>query len=84
MTRRYPQFSALARIQSLKLDKTRADKANIKFGIGCTSLIETSDVATPIRLITFHIVDVDTPFLLSIADMDSLKVKFNNLDNVMI
>ena len=74
----------MAKIQLVKLDKLRASKANIQFSISSTSLIGTSDVATSIGLVTFHIVNVDTPFLLSIADMDLLKAKFDNLKNAMI
>ena len=47
-------------------------------------MIGTSNVSTPIGLVTFHIVDMDTLFLLSIADIDLLKAKFDNLNNVMI
>ena len=35
-------------------------------------------------LITFHIVPVNTPFLLCLADMDKLEAFFNNITNRVI
>ncbi len=36
------------------------------------------------RLIEFHVIKVDTLFLLSLADMNRLKVYFNNVENLLI
>ena len=45
---------------------------NIQFGIRLTSLIRLAKVATPISIIKFHIVKVNTLFLLCLADIDHL------------
>ena len=39
---------------------------------------------TPIGQVEFHIVKADTPFLLSLADIDRLKVYLNNLANILV
>jgi hypothetical protein len=57
---------------------------NVQFGIGSTSSIGSAKIVTPIGTIEFHIVKVDTPFLLCLADMDHLQVYFNNLKNLLI
>jgi hypothetical protein len=78
------QFVALQRHQQVKLDESRAGEASIQFGIGGTTSIGTADVQTPIGMITFHIVFADVPFLLCLDDIDRLKVRFDNLENVLI
>ena len=83
-TARESQFQALQRIQDVKLNKLRAGEANITFGIGQTSSLRTVDVSTPVGQITFHVVPADIPFLFCLADIDRLRVKFDNLDNVVI
>ena len=57
---------------------------NVQFGIGSTSSIGSARVSTPIGTVEFHIVKVNTPFLLCLADMDNLQVYFNNLKNLLI
>jgi len=56
----------------------------VQFGIGTTSSIGLTIVDTPISQVQFHIVKSDTPFLLSLADMDHLGVYFNNLTNSLV
>ena len=41
-------------------------------------------VPTPFGDIDFHIVPTNTPFLMCIQDMDRMKIKFDNLSNVLI
>ncbi|SLM40545.1 hypothetical protein SS1G_12712 [Lasallia pustulata] len=38
----------------------------------------------PVGTIEFHIIKADTPFLLCIADMDNLKVYYNDLENILV
>ena len=40
-------------------------------------------VRTPVGRINFHVVEADTPFLLSLADMDYLGLRFDNLKNTI-
>ena len=39
---------------------------------------------TPIRVIKFYIIKVDTLFLLYLANIDTLQVYYNNLSNRLI
>ena len=39
---------------------------------------------TPISTIEFHITETDTLFLLSLVDINALKVYLNNLKNVLV
>ena len=39
---------------------------------------------TPISTIEFYITETDTPFLLSLANIDALKVYLNNLKNILV
>ena len=47
-------------------------------------LIRTANVDTPLRTITFYVVPANTLFLFCLYDMDNLKVKFDNLKNVLV
>ena len=78
------QFLALQKIQDVKLDKSRKGEAKVQFGIGATESLGTADVMTPIGKVTFHVVPADTPFLLSLKDLDDLGATFDNLKNVLI
>ena len=46
--------------------------------------IGTVQVNTPIGSIVFHVVEADTPFLLSLRDLDKLGFYFNNLKNCLV
>jgi hypothetical protein len=46
--------------------------------------LETIQVFTPLKIITFHVVPANTPFLFCIQDMDRMGIKLNNLKNVLI
>ena len=81
----YGQFVAFQRLDpSVQLNTTTQGMVNVQFGIGSTSSIGSAKIVTPIVTIEFHIVKVDTPFLLCLADMDHLQVYFNNLKNLLI
>jgi hypothetical protein len=81
----YGQFQALLQIDdSLTLDKSTKGAVAVQFGIGSTSSIGSLTINTPIGKVCFHIVDVDTPFLLCLADMDNLNVYYNNLTDQLI
>jgi hypothetical protein len=81
----YGQFQALQKAdQSVRLDTSTKGQVNIQFGIGNATSIGTADVVSPVGTVRFHIVETDTPFLLSLADMDRLQIYFNNLRNVVV
>ncbi|OCK91675.1 uncharacterized protein K441DRAFT_573488, partial [Cenococcum geophilum 1.58] len=57
---------------------------SVQFRIGSTSSISSIKVATLIGIVEFHVIKVNTPFLLCLVDIDNLRVYFNNLKNVLI
>ena len=80
----YGQFLAFQRTNDVQLDESTRGTVNVQFGIGSTSSIGSIKVDTPVGTVEFHVVKVDTPFLLCLKDMDILKVYFNNLENVLV
>ncbi|KAF6807096.1 hypothetical protein CPLU01_15834 [Colletotrichum plurivorum] len=81
----YPQVVALRRTHpAVEINTSHAGKANIRFGGG--DLLPsngTITVPTPFGPIDFHVVPVNTPFLLCLADMDRLRIRFDNLANTL-
>ena len=56
----------------MDINITQTGAVNIQFGIGLTTLIRLVAVKTLIGLVNFHIVKVNTPFLLCLIDIDRL------------
>lgn len=54
------------------------------FGIGSILFICTVNFCKPLDIIIFHIVQVNTSFLLCFADIDSLNACFNNIINIFV
>jgi len=61
-----------------------AGAINVQFGIGSTSSVGSITINTPVGNIEFHVVKADTPFLLCLADMDTLRVYYNNVTDMLI
>ena len=79
------QLKALQQLDtSVQLDKDTAGLANFTFGIESVVLIGSVNLHTSLGLVTFHIVPVNTPFLLCLADMDKHGAFFNNITNQVI
>jgi hypothetical protein len=76
------QFKTLQRINDVKLNKS--DRLVFKFEIEDIKSIDLIELETSLRMITFHIVEANISFLLSLADLDRLRVYFNNLTNELI
>ena len=47
-------------------------------------IIKAVTLAIPINTIMFHVIPIDTPFLLYLKGMDKLKVYFNNTCNEFV
>ena len=81
----YAQFQALQHVDnSVRLDTTTKDQVTVKFGIGITSYIGSTRVNTPIDQIEFYVMMANTPFLLSLIDIDKLGIYYNNLTDTLI
>jgi hypothetical protein len=78
------QFLALQKLHpEIKLE-TDIQGEPIHFGVGTGKCTGRLMYDTPIGRITFWVLDIDTPFLISIADLDRLRYYFNNLANMLI
>ncbi len=83
-TEKMKQFKALQRISNnLALNK-KTIESSIKFEIDNTLILEFVELNTLLEIITFHIVEVNIPFLLCLNDFDRLDIYFNNLINEIV
>src|SRR6266568_8258316 len=80
----YRQYLVYRKTYNTVINTLEAGAINIQFGISSTPSISSITVNTPVSNIKFYIVKADTPFLLCFADMDILKVYYNNLKNVLV
>ena len=79
------QLKALQQFNiSVQLNKNTAELANFIFGIKSVASIRFINLYTLLGSVTFHIVPVNTSFLLCLADMDKYGVFFNNITNQVI
>ena len=79
------QLKALQQIdRSITLDESTAGSTSFVFGIGKSSSIGTVKLNTPMGIVIFYIIQVKTPFLLCLADMDRLGAYFNNITNRLV
>jgi len=74
------QVKALQRERpDITLNKDQAGHAKITFGNGKPiESIGTVAVDTPVGLITFHVLETETPFLMCLDDMDRLQIYLDN------
>jgi hypothetical protein len=68
--------AACARTEKKSADYEKSNKPLAGLG--------TVIVKTPIGLVDFYVVKADTPFLLCLADMDRLRVYYNNVIDTLI
>ena len=68
----------------MDINKMQTKAINIQFGISLTILIKLIAVKTPISLVNFYIVTINTPFLLYFADIDKLQIYYNNITDTLI
>ena len=56
----------------MDIDITQTGAVNIQFGISSTALIGSIKIKTLISPVDFHIIKVDTPFLLCLVNINIL------------
>lgn len=66
------------------IDTTNKGAVNATFGIGSSSSIGSINIDTPIGECIFHVVTANTPFLLSLNDMDAKGIILDNVHNKLI
>ncbi|KAM4067357.1 DUF1421 multi-domain protein [Hirsutella rhossiliensis] len=78
------QGSCLTRMPTVQLRKN-ATIATVRFGGNePTNTIGITTVITPIGEVVFHVINMSTPFLLCLKDMDRLGAYLNNVTNELI
>lgn len=80
-----PQFKAPEAVnQRLYLYTLVAGQHTIRFGKGEATSLGKVAVPTPFGNIDFHILPTNTPFLSCLYDMDRLRIRLDNIRNVLI
>jgi hypothetical protein len=67
-----------------KMNTIKTETIHMQFEIDFIFSVESLNIDTSIETVKFHIVKTDTSFLLSLADINRLKVYFNNIENVLM
>ena len=80
----YRQYLIYKKTYNTVINTSEAGAINVQFSISSIPSISSITVNTLVGNIKFHIVKADTPFLLYFADIDILKVYYNNLKNVLV
>jgi hypothetical protein len=85
-TAEYEQYLAFKRHKIdriIDLNVFRAEAVNVQFDIESASSIESLIIDISFEIVKFHVIKTDISFLLSLADMNRLKVYFNNVENIL-
>jgi hypothetical protein len=83
-TAEYEQYLAFNKINpTIDLNLFRTETVNVQFEIESASSIESLTIDISFGIVKFHVIKTDIPFLLSLADMNRLKVYFNNVENIL-
>ncbi|KHJ30399.1 hypothetical protein EV44_g3633 [Erysiphe necator] len=81
----YNQYLAYCRLfSSIPINESEKGAVNATFGIGSTTSIGSIIIGTPIGECEFHILKTNTPFLLSLNDMDKRGIILDNLRNILV
>ena len=81
----YGQYLAYKRLsKDTKIDTAQAGTINVQFGIGSTPSLGSITIDTPIGNVDFYVVQADTPFILCLTDIDSLRTYYNNVTDILI
>jgi hypothetical protein len=81
----YEQYLAFNKMNlTIDLNLSRTETVNVQFDIESASSIESLIIDISFEIVKFHVIKTDISFLLSLADMNRLKVYFNNVENILI
>jgi hypothetical protein len=79
----YEQYLAFIKNISIDLNRTKTDTVNVQFEIESIFSLKSITIDTSIELMKLHVIKTNTSFLLSLANMNRLKVYFNNVENIL-
>jgi hypothetical protein len=78
----YNQYTAYKKLfGKTPIDTGQEGAVKATFGIGLTTSIGSITISTPIGQCEFHVVKANTPFLLSLAEIDTKKITLDNVQN---
>jgi hypothetical protein len=80
----YEQYLTFIKNISIDLNRIKTEAVNVQFEIESISSVESLIIDTLFELMKFHVIKTNTSFLLSLADMNRLKVYFNNVENLLV
>jgi hypothetical protein len=82
---RKPQVVAFQKLDPIiSIDISIAGNHKIRFGKGEAISISIIQIGTPLGNIMFYMLPTNTPFLYCLQDMDRIKVKLDNIQNVLV
>jgi hypothetical protein len=77
------QYLAFINNIFIELNSIKVEAVNVQFEIESIFLLESITIDISMRLMKFHVIKTNTLFLLSLADMNRLKIYFNNVENIL-
>ena len=80
----YRQYLTYKKISNIDIDIVQAGTINVQFGISSTPSIGLITVNTLISNVDFNVIKANTPFLLCLKDIDTLRIYYNNVTNMLI
>jgi hypothetical protein len=80
----FKQLATLQRIRVVELRKFDFRSNDIVFDVDNIFVVDCVELNTSLKMIVFYIIEIDTSFLLSFADMNKLKAYFNNVVNKIV
>jgi len=86
LTTKFGQYLAYKKTVNLiaTLNTSNAGAIKVKFGISLTLLVDSLKVQLLVGEIMFYIIRANTPFLISLQDLNSLGCYYNNLTNEVV
>ena len=80
----YEQFLAYSKIIETIINLTKIETVHVQFDMKSISFIKFIIITTFIDQTKFHVVKIDTFFLLCLTDFDRLNVYYNNINDILI
>jgi hypothetical protein len=80
----YEQYLAFIKNISIDLNRAKTEAVNVQFEIESIFSLKSIIIDISMTLVKFHVIKADTFFLLNLANMNRLKIYFNNVENLLI
>ena len=80
----YEQFLAYSKIIETVINSVKTKIIHVQFDIKSISFIKSIIITIFINQIEFHVIKIDTFFLLCLADLDRLNIYYNNINDTLI